>query len=359
VKTEKTLAEILVLIVILATLAQMQSLTLFVQALEPSESHAASAMWIEPSMVELDPALISIGYKFNVTAWANSSLECKGWQFWMYYVNDYINATRVGYTAGDKSEFLQDLITLGIAPSFKVDFNATHNRLDFGEAWLMGDFRQPGYGSLCWIEFEVINLPPGSTAVDILLNINEAYALTGPPQTYLLYGDGSKRPLNVYNGLVQFIGAEPDNSPPLITVLSPTNDTYITTSIQLSFTVNETTSWIGYSLDGGANVTIAGDTMLLGVPYGSHHIVVYANDTSGNMGASQTVYFTNIVPTTKSTDLNSDGFTGIDDIVMAGEYFGSYPGHPRWDPKADIDNDGIVTIMDIVLVALDFGTAWP
>jgi hypothetical protein len=123
--------------------------------------------------------------------------------------------------------------------------------------------------------------------------------------------------------------------------------------------VNETTSWIGYSLDGGANVTIAGDTMLLGVPYGSHHIVVYANDTSGNMGASQTVYFTNIVPTTKSTDLNSDGFTGIDDIVMAGEYFGSYPGHPRWDPKADIDNDGIVTIMDIVLVALDFGTAWP
>jgi hypothetical protein len=359
VKSEKTLVELLVFITIFAAMTPMLNLIPFAHALEPTEPQNANAMWIEPSTVELDPAMISVGYRFNVTMWANSSLECKGWQFWMYYANAYLNATNTGYTAGTQSEFMQGLTTLGIAPSFKVDFNATHNRLDFGEAWLMGDFRQPGYGSLCWIEFEVVSLPPASTAVDIPLDINEAYALTDPPQTYLLYGDGGKRPLGVYNGLVQFIGAEPDNSPPLITVLSPTNDTYITTSIQLSFTVNETTSWIGYSLDGGANVTIVGDIMLLGVPYGSHHIVVYANDTSGNMGASQVVYFTNIEPTTKSTDLNSDGFTGIDDLIVAAELFGSYPGHPRWDPKADIDNDGIVTIVDVVLIAGDFGTAWP
>ena len=40
------------------------------------------------------------------------------------------------------------------------------------------------------------------------------------------------------------------------------------------------------------NVTISGNTTLTGFDDGSHYIIVYANDTAGNMGASNTVYFT-------------------------------------------------------------------
>ncbi|MHA2202527.1 MAG: hypothetical protein ACW991_02450 [Candidatus Hodarchaeales archaeon] len=36
----------------------------------------------------------------------------------------------------------------------------------------------------------------------------------------------------------------------------------LTTSIGLNFTVNEPTSWIGYSLDSAANVTITGNNFL-------------------------------------------------------------------------------------------------
>jgi hypothetical protein len=330
-----------------------------VNALTSTEPHDANAMWIEPSDVELDPGIISVGYKFNVTVWANASLETKGWQFWMYYPKDYINATRAGYTAGTKSEFLQDLTTLPISPSFKVDFNATHNRLDFGEAWLMGPFREPGSGSLCWVEFEVVGVPPGGMAADVPINVEDAYEGMDPPQTYLLYADNSKRPLNVYNGLVRFVGVEPDFFPPLITVLSPQNKTYITTSIQLTFTLNESTSWMGYSLDGASNVTVTGNMTILGVPYGSHRITVYASDNSGNTGVSNTVFFTNVEPTTKPTDLNHDGYTGIDDVVKAGEHFGSFPGHPRWNEEADIDSDEYVSIQDVALIAGDFGTEWP
>jgi parallel beta-helix repeat protein len=88
-----------------------------------------------------------------------------------------------------------------------------------------------------------------------------------------------------------------DTTPPAITIISPQNITYTTSSVPLTFTINEPTSWIGYSLDGQANVTISGNTTLTGLSEGSHNIIVYANDTSGNMGASNRVYFTIAPPT--------------------------------------------------------------
>jgi len=77
-----------------------------------------------------------------------------------------------------------------------------------------------------------------------------------------------------------------------ITILSPENKTYAENDIPLSFTVDESVSWMAYSLDGQANVTITGDTTLASLVDGMHYVVVYANDTAGNMGASNTVYFT-------------------------------------------------------------------
>jgi hypothetical protein len=179
------------------------TLTIFgtqVYATEPTEPHNANAMWIEPSSMNVGGN--PIGYRFNVTFWANSSLETKGWQFWLTYENAYINATRAGYTAGDKSEFYQNITTLPVTPLFTVNWNATHNRLDFGEAWIMGSKRGPGYGSLCWVEFEVVALPPEDQVVEIPLSIKWAYEVYDPPKTYLIYSDGSLRPLDVYDGLV-------------------------------------------------------------------------------------------------------------------------------------------------------------
>jgi len=60
----------------------------------------------------------------------------------------------------------------------------------------------------------------------------------------------------------------------------------------LSFNVDETARWVGYSLDNQANVTVTGDVVLGDLPFGSHNVTVYANDTAGNMGASETFFFT-------------------------------------------------------------------
>jgi undecaprenyl-diphosphatase len=77
-----------------------------------------------------------------------------------------------------------------------------------------------------------------------------------------------------------------------ISISSPENKTYTVSNVPLTFNVNASISWAGYSLDGQSNVTIPGNTTLTNLAEGSHFVVVYANDTTGALGSSQTVYFT-------------------------------------------------------------------
>ncbi|MCW4003090.1 MAG: hypothetical protein NWE95_04165 [Candidatus Bathyarchaeota archaeon] len=60
----------------------------------------------------------------------------------------------------------------------------------------------------------------------------------------------------------------------------------------LNFTIDENASWVGYSLDNQANITINGDAVLRDLSFGVHNVTVYANDTVGNLGASDTLTFT-------------------------------------------------------------------
>jgi hypothetical protein len=85
---------------------------------------------------------------------------------------------------------------------------------------------------------------------------------------------------------------QPDTTPPTVVIVSPENKEYSVTDVSLTFTLSEPTSWIGYSIDGGANVTIAGNTTLSRLPNGSHSIVVYARDLAGNIGSSNVIDFT-------------------------------------------------------------------
>lgn len=54
-------------------------------------------------------------------------------------------------------------------------------------------------------------------------------------------------------------------------------------------------------------------------------------------------------------DINDDGIVNIQDIVIVALAFGSRPGDHNWNPIADLNQDGIVNIVDIVMVAIHFG----
>jgi len=85
----------------------------------------------------------------------------------------------------------------------------------------------------------------------------------------------------------QHIGA-----PARISISSPENIVYAANNVPLNLSVDMSSSNLSYSLDGQANVTIAGNTTLSDVSAGLHNVTVYAWDAAGNVGASETVTFT-------------------------------------------------------------------
>jgi len=107
----------------------------------------------------------------------------------------------------------------------------------------------------------------------------------------------------------------PWGSSPTISIISPENKTYPVEDIPLIFIVSQPTSWIGYSLDGQANVTITGNTTLSGLSDGSYSLIVYARNTAGNTGASEMVYFSIEIPQHFPTEIAA--VVGIIAIVGA------------------------------------------
>jgi hypothetical protein len=153
------------------------------------------------------------------------------------------------------------------------------------------------------------NTTYGATGVGLTFTVNEttswkAYSLDGQTNvtvagnmTLPKLSDGSHG-LTVYakhtagnTGGSNMIYFAIDATPPSISVISPENRTYAISNIPLTITLNELASYISYSLDSRANVTITGNMTLTGLSKGSHSLVVYANDTLGNTGASGVVYF--------------------------------------------------------------------
>jgi hypothetical protein len=54
-------------------------------------------------------------------------------------------------------------------------------------------------------------------------------------------------------------------------------------------------------------------------------------------------------------DTDGDGKVDLTDILTAAIAFGSFPGHPAWNPLADINRDNKVDLSDFLDIAINFG----
>ena len=107
-----------------------------------------------------------------------------------------------------------------------------------------------------------------------------------------VYDDGVSRWIYLlYAGSSHEVLIRGRSPPPTVSILSPENETYKVTDVPLTFTVDEETSLLAYSLDGHSNVTITGNRTLSGVSNGTHVIVLYARNSFGDVNASGIVYF--------------------------------------------------------------------
>jgi hypothetical protein len=76
------------------------------------------------------------------------------------------------------------------------------------------------------------------------------------------------------------------------------------------------------------------------------------DDTDGLL-AYETYFGFN--PPIRSPDINDDGIVDIADLVMVAGAFGSSPGEPEWIARCDLNNDQLIDIVDVIIVAINFG----
>ena len=226
-------------------------------------------------------------------------------------------------------------VTGGVIDTFPIEImDNTTGTVTFAYALSAGSFS--GNGTLATIEFTT------NASAEGTFNLN----LTG---VELLRPDHSVIPTDVFNGTVTLI---PFN----ITITSPENRTYASKCVRLNFTVEPegtALAWIGYSLDGGANVTIAGNTTVGGLSEGSHNITVFANDTHGNMAASNTVFFT-----LHPADIDFSGRVYVSDLLLLAQAYNSKPGDGNWNPDADLNCDDRVYTADLLILAQNYNKVY-
>jgi parallel beta-helix repeat protein len=109
-----------------------------------------------------------------------------------------------------------------------------------------------------------------------------------------------------------------DKNPPTIVITSPNKETFSTSNLSLTFTVDEQASWMGYSLDGQDNITVTGNITINELTSGLHNITVYAMDEFENTGASATVFFSVELPQPKPFPVAPVAVASITTIAVVG-----------------------------------------
>jgi hypothetical protein len=142
------------------------------------------------------------------------------------------------------------------------------------------------------------SMPSTRHSLGIAVVGDRLYAIGGDPNAYpgASYDLVGNRVWYTHNEVYTPFGyGTPDpayvleTTPPKVSLLSPLNQTYNETSIQLNYTVDKA---VGYSLDGKDNVTVNGNLTFADLPNGVHNLILYAKDTFGNVGAAETINFT-------------------------------------------------------------------
>jgi len=130
-----------------------------VSAGTPTEPHDADAMWVEPSSITFTPANASVGQKFNVTVWLNMTTGVFCYQIALHYNRTQLKALRGGFTAGVKSQFMEDHTTSTSGPTIDTSFLGNGSALAFESCYGEDYIPAPQHGSLLWIEFQILKLP--------------------------------------------------------------------------------------------------------------------------------------------------------------------------------------------------------
>jgi PKD repeat protein len=108
--------------------------------------------------------------------------------------------------------------------------------------------------------------------------------------------------------------------------------------------------------DGTGNITTTSNTIthMFGKE-GNYSVYLTVVDACGR--SNQVSAIVEVLNSTglKTYDVNGDGKIDLKDVFRVGKAYGSYPGHPRWDPACDFNKDNVVDLKDYYPVCKHYG----
>jgi|GEM_PF-1264058 len=112
------------------------------------------------------------------------------------------------------------------------------------------------------------------------------------------------------------------------------------------------------SLTPGTNVTLTFNWNTIAVePCYKYTITAVASIVPGETETADNTLTDGTVKIRLMGDINGDGVVNVKDLVLVKKAVGSYPGHPRWNPDADLNDNKKIDVIDVVLTKKNLGKA--
>jgi len=276
------------------------------------------------------------------------------WQMMLSYNPHILNCTDVFIP--------DDNIFSGYTTTFGFEIDDVNGSLEiFNGIWAINGVS--GSGKLCSITFQATT--PGISAFSFL------------SEGYLRDSENDPIPFESVDGTIQ-INGEGFNSYSFNITQGETsyNITLLSNSSITDF-FNSTLQKIIYHAS-SVEDTMGSGTISIPRALLNGTFAILVNDSSiyysiSENALNQYLHYNYLHPTAESLhmqivttiigDLNGDREVDMKDIGHAARAFGSTPGHPRWDARADISGpngypEGQVDMRDIGIFARNFGNSW-
>jgi hypothetical protein len=116
-------------------------------------------------------------------------------------------------------------------------------------------------------------------------------------------------------------------------------------------------TYITLAPNASATLTIIWNTT--GFAKGNYTISAYATPVPNEIDTSDNNFTDGWIIVTLIGDINGDFTVDLKDVYAVAVAYGSYPGHPRWNPNLDINDDNTIDLKDYYATVLNYGKTDP
>jgi hypothetical protein len=185
-----------------------------------------------------------------------------------------------------------------------------------------------------------------SQTPSLQVNPGQTLNLTCPLASILMDVTASRSVVSQgYNPVINITITNIDSYSEMYNVYVYANDTIIGTFANITLPNNSTTT-----------LTLNWNTT--GFTYGNYILNAFIEKASEKAIVSFNVKGY-MVKVTILGDVNGDGKVDLKDVFAVALAYGSYPGHPKWNPNLDINNDNQIDLKDYMTTALNYGKTNP